>query len=129
MDYFRLIERGTVSLRTNPLLMFLQNVVSRLGVYTVISKIILTEWYEQKYDIAFQRLLKLGEAVWEIGASIGFYTNQFSEKVGDNGFFCSFESSPKSYKKLSSSCSDPINVSIRYMDASWVDPSHVIAPR
>lgn len=100
-----------MSLRTNPLVIFLRNFGRRLGINPVLARIILTEKYEEKYDIAFQQLLKPGEVVWDIGANVGFYTKQFAEKVGDKGFVYSFEPSPENYKKLSASCHNLANVS------------------
>ena len=100
-----------MSLRTNPLIILLRNFGRRLGVNTVLARMILSKKYEEKYDIAFQRLLKSGEVVWDIGANIGFYTKQFAEKVGDKKFVYSFEPSLENYKKLSAPCHNLANVS------------------
>lgn len=100
-----------MSFRTNPLILLLRNVGRRLGINTILARIILTEKYEEKYDNAFQRLLSSGQVVWDIGANVGFYTKQFAERVGDIGFVYSFEPSPENYKQLSASCNDLHNVS------------------
>lgn len=51
-------------------------------------------------DLLFMRLLKEGDVVFDVGASIGYTPLLFAELVGANGEVLAFEPSPKSFQLL-----------------------------
>ncbi|MEB3310423.1 MAG: FkbM family methyltransferase [Snowella sp.] len=52
--------------------------------------------YEDRFQQELLRFVGEGDVVWDIGANIGLYTQQFLDKVGINGQVIAIEPSPKS---------------------------------
>lgn len=60
----------------------------------------------------FQKRLKHGDRVADIGANIGYYTLIFSQLVGDSGKVVAFEPSPHAYACLMKAVSGKTNVDV-----------------
>jgi FkbM family methyltransferase len=56
--------------------------------------------YEYEKQRLFQRVLKPGDVVFDLGANVGFYTLLASQLVGPAGTVCSFEPLPKNLRYL-----------------------------
>ena len=53
-----------------------------------------------------------GDIVWDVGASIGWYTTPFSDAVGDSGMVVAFEPYPTVFESLTKSISSRKNVQL-----------------
>jgi FkbM family methyltransferase len=53
-----------------------------------------------------------GDIVWDVGASIGWYTTPFSDAVGDSGMVVAFEPYPTAFESLTKSISSRKNVQL-----------------
>lgn len=56
--------------------------------------------HEPETTILFNRLVKPGMTVLDIGAHVGYYSHRFAQKVGENGRIVSFEPHPRTYQTL-----------------------------
>ena len=99
-----------MSWRTNRLGIGLRNVGRRVGINRLLAKIILGSDYEKRYDQGLSAHIQSGICIWDVGANVGHYTKQFSQRVGDSGKVCAFEPSPMNYSKLVNSCGGLANV-------------------
>lgn len=66
--------------------------------------------YEQLFDNAMFREIKLGDIIWDVGANIGSYTQKFSEAVGSTGSVHAFEPSIACFSALKTTCAHLQNV-------------------
>lgn len=102
-----------MSWRTSSLVLMARNLGRTLGVNKYLSHLLNGKGYETNYDSAFQKILRPGDCVWDVGANVGYYTRQFAERVGSAGCVFAFEPSPLNYPRLSAECFGLDNVSIR----------------
>ena len=52
--------------------------------------------YEDQFHKALRAAVLTGDIVWDVGANVGVYTEQFCEWVGPEGFVVAFEPTPQS---------------------------------
>jgi FkbM family methyltransferase len=56
--------------------------------------------YEQGFHQALEEEIGPGDAVWDVGANIGFYSELFLKWVGPAGFVVAFEPYPQSVERI-----------------------------
>ena len=89
----------------------------KLGLIGVINffrfKILkLSRVYEEKFSQALLSNVRPGDIVWDIGANLGFYTQQFLERVGTSGRIVAFEPAPGCFDVLSKKFKDVSGVKL-----------------
>lgn len=99
-----------MSWRTNAIVVSARNVGRALGVNKAIAKTLSKGGYEAAFDTGFSRTLRPGDCVWDVGANVGRYAEQFARKVGESGLVFAFEPSPATYPKLVEACASLSNV-------------------
>lgn len=72
----------------------------RLSIDPQHEKFYWTGAYERGVQQAFQRLLRPGDLVWDVGAHIGFFTALAARSVGPQGRVYSFEPEPENRLRL-----------------------------
>ena len=100
---------------SNPILMQFRTIGQRLGILRPLLlafKSLFKKDYEQTFHQELLRNVKPGFVVWDVGANIGYYTNEFSKLVGPSGKVIAFEPSPKTFDQLKKSVSALSNVAI-----------------
>lgn len=78
----------------------LRTLARRLGVLSVIKRIYGGGIYEDAFHKGMQAAIKPGDIVWDIGANIGYYTEQFAAWSGPDGRIIAFEPLPTAIEKL-----------------------------
>ena len=101
-----------MSWMTNGAVIALRKVGRGLGLNSLIARMLHGDGYETGYDLAFQKSLRSGDCVWDIGANVGHYTRIFSGRVGVQGRVSAFEPSPLNHAKLVEACAGLSNVEI-----------------
>jgi FkbM family methyltransferase len=101
-----------MSWRTNPLILQLRNLGRTIGVNRRLAVLLNGKEYEARYDKLFSATLRPGDKVWDVGANVGYYTRQFSERVGSAGKVFAFEPSPTNFERLCSACKKLDNVQL-----------------
>lgn len=56
--------------------------------------------YEEAFHLALKKSVSSGDCVWDIGANIGYYTDQFLNWAGPSGKIIAFEPLPNAYNAL-----------------------------
>jgi FkbM family methyltransferase len=87
-----------------------RNVARTLGLNKTIARYLHGPGYETRYDTGLQSALAQGDCVWDVGANVGYYTRQFSDRVGSQGVVFAFEPSPVNFARLHRACSELNNV-------------------
>jgi len=76
----------------------------RTGLVPVLHKVLSVvkgrEDYEERFGTALLEAMCPGDHVWDIGANLGLYTGQFSNRVGLDGSVCAFEPAPACFQQL-----------------------------
>lgn len=110
----------------SPSLLALRRFGQRLGVLRPVvrayRRIFRTE-YEASFDRAIESALRPGAVVWDVGANIGHYTQNFADRVGPEGMVLAFEPSPPSAALLRSRFGEMANVRIEEVALSDVTGS------
>lgn len=84
----------------NPLLIKTRSLARKLGLISVVKRLMPQRDYEEKFNAALLGAIRPGDVVWDVGANVGFYTKQFAEIVGDQGKVFAFEPSPEAAAKV-----------------------------
>lgn len=95
----------------------LRSTVRKLGLIRAINfvrfKVLrLSREYEERFSEALLSSVKPGDIVWDIGANLGFYTQQFLERVGPSGKIVAFEPAPGCFDVLSGKFKDAPGVKL-----------------
>jgi FkbM family methyltransferase len=77
-----------------------RSLARKLGLIRLINRIRPSGTYEKRAHQALARAVKPGDVVWDVGANIGVYTEQFCQWVGENGFVVAFEPSAESCDRI-----------------------------
>src|SRR6266404_1893414 len=96
--------------RTNAWVVAARSVARTLGLNKKIATYLHGAGYEARYDRSLQAALVVGDCVWDVGANVGYYTRQFSERVGSTGIVFAFEPSPANFVRLNRACAALNNV-------------------
>ena len=99
-----------MSWRTNTIVVAARNVGRLLGVNKWLASRLSGSGYETRYDNSFSSTLQPGDCVWDVGANVGYYTRQFSDRVGDGGVVFAFEPSSTNFTRLDAACAELSNV-------------------
>lgn len=75
----------------NPLLIKARSIARKTGVIGVINRLRPAGSYEEHFHQALVQAVKPGDLVWDVGANVGLYTEQFCQWVGRDGFVVAFE--------------------------------------
>jgi FkbM family methyltransferase len=75
----------------NPLLIKARSIARKTGVIGVINRLRPSGSYEERFHEALVQAIKPGDVVWDVGANVGLYTEQFCQWVGEKGFVVAFE--------------------------------------
>jgi tRNA A58 N-methylase Trm61 len=92
---------------SNPFLLGLGRVVQRAGINRPIVRLMrrITGYkYEDAFDSTMQSELRVGDEALDIGANIGYFTKNFSQRVGTSGAVYAVEPSPPAFKTLYEKC-------------------------
>jgi FkbM family methyltransferase len=84
----------------NPLLIKARSVARKTGVIRLINRLRPAESYEQRVHEALVGAVRPGDTVWDIGANIGVYTEQFCQWVGKDGHVVAFEPGAESCENI-----------------------------
>jgi len=83
-----------------------------LGLNRLIGQLINSDYYEEKFGKEMLKRAQNGDVIWDVGANIGFYTEEFLNRVGGSGKIYAFEPVPESVKTLVSRFKEYENVNI-----------------
>ena len=78
----------------------LRNVARSVGLTRVLSRFRSSSSYEERFGKTMLGALRPGDTVWDVGANVGFYTEQFAKIVGDGGKVIAFEPVPSCYDQM-----------------------------
>lgn len=98
---------------SNPFLLSLRRVGQKLGILRPVVRLfrkVLGLSYENNFDKQMMMSISENDVVWDVGANIGYFTQKFAEKVGENGRIIAFEPAQSSYLTLVENCSKYKNV-------------------
>ena len=84
----------------NPLLIKARSVARKAGVIRIINRLRPASPYEERFHDALVAAVKPGDVVWDIGANVGLYTEQFCQWVGKDGFVVAFEPGPDACQSI-----------------------------
>jgi FkbM family methyltransferase len=99
----------------NPLLIKTRSLARKTGVIRLINRLRPAASYEQRVHEALVNAIKPGDAVWDVGANVGIYSQLFSEWVGESGFVVAFEPSEESCESIRQ----------RVPDCAWLQVENV----
>lgn len=85
---------------SSPLYVRLRNVTRKLGLNKLAALLFFRGEYEDRYGARLLEEIRPSDTVWDVGANIGLYTSQFSERVGDGGLVVAFEPVPACFAAL-----------------------------
>lgn len=85
---------------TSNLMIRLRRFTRKLGLNRLIGSLFASRRYEDLFGSALLAEVRQGDIVWDIGANLGLYTEQFLSCVGANGAVCAFEPVPACFDQL-----------------------------
>lgn len=90
-----------------------RSLARRLGVIRIVNRMrpkVTLENYETRIQQVLQEAIRPGDVVWDVGAYVGWYTELFSDWVGEGGWVVAFEPFPRACERLRE----------RLADCTWV---------
>lgn len=90
----------------------LRNAARALGLTRLIGRWRNAAGYEERFGKAMLGAVRPGDTVWDVGANIGFYTEEFSKAVGEGGRVVAFEPVPGCFAQLSQRVAGRANVTL-----------------
>jgi FkbM family methyltransferase len=112
-------ERGTVSVRVHDSLM-------DLDVADLIQRQMYLGCYERTETRIFQRLLRPGDTVIDVGANVGYFTALAAKRVGPTGSVHAIEPSPYAFDKLQKMVSENSRRQVRCYPLGLSDQASTI---
>lgn len=94
-----------MNLLSLPIFIRLRAITRALGINQVVSRILATRRYEDRFRTALFQNIRSGDTVWDIGANVGLYSAEFGTAVGSSGHVLAFEPVPSCYEQLQKHCS------------------------
>lgn len=87
---------------SSPILVRLRSLTRRLGLNRIASSLIAARHYEDRFGPALQEEVHEGDTVWDIGANLGLYTQEFLSALGLGkcGQVVAFEPTPACFASL-----------------------------
>lgn len=101
-----------MSWRTSGVFLSLRDAGRALGINKRLAPLLYGRSYESNYDKRLAGGIRAGDCVWDVGANIGYYTNLFSVRVGEQGTVLGFEPSPRNFQRLAQACQSLRNVEL-----------------
>ena len=101
---------------SNPFLIKIRTLGQKLGVLRPLVKTyrrIFKIAYESNFDVQMMMETSTNDIVWDVGANIGYFTQKFAEKVGENGKVYAFEPAPNTFLSLVNNCSNYKNITCK----------------
>lgn len=77
----------------NSFFLGLRSVARRTGVNKIVGTLIGLFGYEHAFGARILAQIKPGDCVWDVGANVGLYSEQFAERAGNGGKVVGFEPS------------------------------------
>ncbi|RME61158.1 FkbM family methyltransferase [Candidatus Parcubacteria bacterium] len=84
----------------SPMMIRARGLLRKLGITRLISAFAARREYEDRFRDALMSLVRKGDVIWDIGANVGVYTEQFSQAVGEHGRVVCFEPIPECYATI-----------------------------
>lgn len=109
---------------SSPFALFLRRVLSDWKILRPLQRLyrrILGGSYEDKFHNALLAAVRPGDTVWDVGANVGFYTQNFADWVGSTGKVVAFEPSPRVFSKLRGLAETKSNISLENVALSDID--------
>jgi FkbM family methyltransferase len=100
---------------SSPTLIMLRKIGQKLHILKPLvnmTRSLLNSKYEEKFDEYTVSSIPAGSVVWDVGANVGFFTDRFSNAVGDKGSVVAFDPSPNCISVLNEKFSENKNVII-----------------
>lgn len=85
---------------TSPWLIQLRAFTRKLGLNKIIARLLRRGRYEDRFGPALQAEVRRGDTVWDIGANLGLYSQEFLASVGEAGRVVAFEPVPALFGQL-----------------------------
>ncbi len=85
---------------TSPWTRPFRNFTRQLGLNKLLASLFHNNKYEDRFGSALLEQILPGDIVWDIGANVGLYTEQFLTKVEGSGKVVAFEPTPSCFKSL-----------------------------
>jgi FkbM family methyltransferase len=99
-----------MSLIAHPLTMRLRNASRRIGLNSILGRLLGGSEYESRLADALRSAIEEGDTVWDIGANVGWYSLQFSRWAGRSGQVFAFEPDPQNAARLREAVAGSTNV-------------------
>ena len=74
----------------NPWVIKARSLARKTGVIGLINRVRPSGSYEEGVHKALAGAVRPGDVVWDVGANVGIYTEQFCSWVGQDGFVVAF---------------------------------------
>ena len=106
---------------SNPLIIKIRKLGQQLGIFRPLVKAyrkLFKLAYESNFDQQMMMGISTNDIVWDVGANIGYFTQKFADKVGDNGYVYAFEPTPNTFATLVNNCSNYINITCKNLALS-----------
>jgi FkbM family methyltransferase len=84
----------------NSLLIKARSVARKTGVIRLIHRLWPAGSYEEHFHKALTAAVKPGDVMWDVGANVGLYTEQFCRWVGKDGHVVAFEPTLESFENI-----------------------------
>ena len=85
---------------SSPVIVQLRGVTRKLGLNRLISRLMSRGRYEDQFGPALKAEIRPGDTVWDIGANLGLYTQEFLTAAGPTGRVVAFEPVPSCFDRL-----------------------------
>ena len=98
---------------SSPFIVKIRSITRKLGLNKLVGVFLIGRRYEDKFGPAFKACIRTGDTVWDVGANVGLYTEQFMYATGSTGQVVSFEPTTVCFDKLCKRFSDDVRVSLK----------------
>ena len=99
-------------LLTSPPVQVLRRISRTLGLNRLAGALMNRTDYEHRFSAAMLGAIRAGDIIWDVGANIGYYTQQFSDIVGESGKVYAFEPSHENFQHLKAAAAGKSNVDV-----------------
>lgn len=101
-----------MSWRTHPAILGIRSLARKCGLTRLASRILRSDAYEKRFHDGMIALIRPGDIIWDVGANVGHYAEQFSELVGPAGRVYAIEPSPVNLRPLRDRLTSRKNVTV-----------------
>ena len=93
-------SKRILPLFSSPVIVQLRGATRKLGLNRLISRLMSRGRYEDQFGPALKGEIRPGDTVWDIGANLGLYTQEFLSAAGPTGRVVAFEPVPSCFDRL-----------------------------